>query len=374
MNKKWILFIIPAIIFITPFLIVEISAYITENEPNHWSDPKHLRQKALEAGFKPNPKSFEELLKIVDNPKNPITKEKIKLGKKLFFDPILSKDNSINCAFCHILEEGGDDNRPTAIGYHNQANPFHLNSPTVLNAALQKFQFWDARVKTVEEQAAGPITAPFEMAMTKEEVVNRLEKKDTYKKLFKEVFGEDKITFDMVTNAIGAYERTLLTRGRFDRFLEGDLDALSKDEQKGLELFIDMGCKACHMGRSIGGLIIQKFPVKSYSNIYLQFGFKNGKYVFEKIVFDSNTSDSPFPFENIGNFLGKDKSLRFKVPMLRNIARTSPYFHNGVVKDLKEVIKIMAKYQRGINLNEEQTKQLKAFLQALNGELVRYKY
>jgi len=127
---------------------------------------KELRKVALSGSFKPVPKTYKELLKVVDNPNNPMSKDKILLGKELFNDTTLSEDKTVSCASCHILKDGGDDNLPTAIGVHGRANPFHLNSPTVLNAALAKAQFWNGRAKDVEEQAGGPVQAPFEMNMT----------------------------------------------------------------------------------------------------------------------------------------------------------------------------------------------------------------
>ncbi len=145
----------------TPFITAKISSFLIQSQPDNFVYGEALRQKALQAGFKPNPSTKEELFKLENSPSHPLSETKIALGKTLFFDPLLSKDGSISCASCHILQEGGDDNRPTAIGYHNQPNPHHLNSPTVLNAALQKFQFWDGRAKSVEEQAAGPMQAPF---------------------------------------------------------------------------------------------------------------------------------------------------------------------------------------------------------------------
>ena len=369
MSRKWIFILVPILLFLLPYLIVKLSQFLINHKTVKPLTAQELHQKALKAGFASNPKTFEELLKLYPAGERP-SKELISLGKSLFFDPILSKENSISCAGCHILEDGGDDNRPTAIGYHNQANPFHLNSPTVLNAALQKFQFWDARAKNVEEQAGGPITAPFEMAMTPESVVKKLSD-SPYKARFEKLF-KDGVTFENAKKAIGAYERTLLTRGRFDKFLDGNLTALSDKERAGFELFMDIGCKACHFGRSVGGQIIQKFPLNRYGNFfYPEFGFKNKEYIFKKIVFQE-PQFTPFPFDNVGGFLGKDMSLRFKVPMLRDITRTAPYFHNGVEEKLEKVIEIMAKHQRGLVLDKEQTQKIAAFLKSLEGELVDY--
>ena len=341
-------------------VIIYLPNMFPEKPIPHYDD-KTLRQMALSRNILPIPTDDAGLLKAADNPDNPMSREKIALGKKLFFDPILSKDRTINCASCHILEQGGDDNLPAAIGYHGRANPKHLNSPTVLNAALAKRQFWDGRAKDVEEQAGGPIQAPFEMNMTPKEVVSRLNVKSEYIEDFKRVFGE-KITFENVRSAIGAYERTLLTHGKFDRYLEGDNDAISPAAKRGLTLFIVKGCKGCHTGMSIGGQSIQKFPVRSYTEDYIGLLFSP----------DINLKKSPFPFSNTGGFLGRNDNLRFRVPILRNINKTAPYFHNGSIKELKEAVRIMSKYQIGNEFSPEQIDDVVTFLKTLDGELVEY--
>ena len=342
-----------AIIFSLPLLFPE--------KPLPHYDDQTLREMALSRDIKPIPTDDEGLLKAVDNPNNPMSREKIALGKKLFFDPILSKDQTINCASCHILEQGGDDNLPTAIGHHGRANPSHLNSPTVLNAALAQSQFWDGRAKDVEEQAGGPVQAPFEMNMSPGEVVSRLNALPEYVEEFQTIFGEE-ITFQNVQNAIGAYERTLLTHGKFDEFLEGNDSAISPAAKRGLTLFIKKGCKGCHTGMSVGGQSIQKFPLRAYLEDYLSLQFSPNL----KIV------DRTFPFENRGGFLGKDDALRFRVPILRNISQTAPYFHNGAIKELKEAVRIMSKYQVGREFTPGQIDDVVEFLKTLDGELVEY--
>ncbi len=347
-----------AIITILAILIYTFSHF--QKEPIKISD-SDLRDKALSLGLKPVPKTYEELLKVVNNPQNPLSAEKIALGKKLFFDPILSRDHDISCASCHKLEEGGDDNIPTAIGHNNLKNPFSLNSPTVLNAALAKKQFWDARADDVEEQAAGPIQAPFEMNMTPKEVEDRLKNIPAYKKAFKEVFDTD-VTFENLQKAIGAYERTLLTYGKFDAFLDGNDSAISNQAKRGLNIFIDKGCKGCHSGMGVGGESVQKFPLRPYKDWF-------------NISFDPNMRviDESFPFENIGGFLGQNSHKRFRVPILRNITKTAPYFHNGAVKKIEEAVKIMGKNQIGIDFTKEQIDDIVAFLKTLEGDIVDYK-
>jgi len=341
-------------------IIILLPSILPEKRIPHYDD-QTLRKMALTRDMKPIPTDYTTLLEVADNPNNPMNRQKIALGKKLFFDPILSKDQTINCASCHILEQGGDDNLPTAIGYHGRANPKHLNSPTVLNAALAKSQFWDGRAKDVEEQAGGPIQAPFEMNMTPKEVVFRLNAKSEYVEAFRKVFGE-KITFQNVRRAIGVYERTLLTHGKFDNYLEGDDDAIGAAAKRGLTLFIKKGCKGCHTGMSIGGQSIQKFPVRNYAE----------EYIGLLLSPDINLKQSPFPFVNTGGFLGRDDNLRFRVPILRNINQTAPYFHNGSVKELKEAVRIMSKYQVGDEFTPEEIEDVVAFLKTLDGELVDY--
>jgi len=159
------------LIFSLPFFIKKATPVLTDAQ---------LRERALSTTLKPVPKTYDELLKVVDNPENPMSKEKIALGKALFFDTILSQDRTINCASCHILEEGGDDNLPTAIGFQGQANPSHLNSPTVLNAALAKRQFWDGRARDLKEQVLGPVSNPVEMGFSMQRVIEVLQKDPAY--------------------------------------------------------------------------------------------------------------------------------------------------------------------------------------------------
>ncbi len=313
-----------------------------------------LRSYALSHGLAPVPTTYKKLLDIVDNPNNPLSPAKISLGKKLFFDPILSHNMSVSCFHCHLLNDGGDDNLPTAIGFGGRANPRHLNSPTVLNAALAKSQFWDGRAKDVEAQAAGPMQAPFEMNITPKEAENRVKKIATYVENFQRVFGKknESVTFKNIQKAIGAYERTLLTRGAYDAFLEGKNSAMSDSAKRGLNLFIQKGCKGCHTGMSVGGQSLQHFPLRRVLSD-----------VFE---------NRPFPFENRGGFLGKDGKNVFRVPILRNITKTAPYFHNGMVTDLKEAIRIMSKYQVGDEFTPVQIHDMVAFFKTLEGELVSY--
>ncbi len=353
LHPVTITLLVVTIIFSLPFFITKKTTVLNDAQ---------LRDRALSTTFKPVPKSYDALLKVVDNPENPMSKEKIALGKALFNDTLLSDDKTVSCASCHKLEEGGDDNLPTAIGVRGQPNPSHLNSPTVLNAALAKAQFWDGRAKDVEEQAGGPIQAPFEMHMTPQDVEKRLNAHPEYVAEFKNVFNENNITFEQVRKAIGAYERTLLTRGDYDRFLEGDDAAISPQAKRGMTLFLTQGCKGCHAGMSVGGQSIQKFPLRSYLAEYIGLWFEP----------DIRLKKSPYPFINEGGFLGKDQNQKFRVPILRNVTKTAPYFHNGAVDKLEEVVRIMSKYQLGNEFTPEQIDDVVAFLKTIEGDVVEY--
>jgi len=209
----------------------------------------------------------------------------------------------------------------------------------------------------LREQAKGPIQAHFEMASTPKLVEQRTG-----------------LSFDEVTSAIAVYEKTLVTRSRFDDFLDGNESVLTLQEKRGLNLFIDMGCKACHYGVAIGGQKIQKFPLRDYNsiiNLTTSFNEKTkGREIKDfSISFKLNKI---FPFENKGGFLGKDGNKQFRVPILRNISQTAPYFHNGVVKTLREAIKLMSKHQIGVDLEKDQLDALEAFLKSLDGNIVKY--
>jgi len=291
--------------------------------------------------------------KVIDNPQNPVTPEKVKLGKMLYFEPRLSKSGFISCNSCHNLASYGVDNLPTSIGHKWQIGP--RNAPTVFNAALHTAQFWDGRAKDLEEQAKGPVLNPKEMASPHEGfVVERIKSIPEYVELFKKAFPEEKdpITYENIAKAIAAFERTLLTPSRFDKFLQGDLNALTKEEKEGLKTFIEVGCITCHRGKGVGGDMFQKFGlVKPYYEVIKYKDKKQidvGRYAITK---------------NEG-----DKYV-FKVPSLRNVTRTYPYFHDGSVWSLEEAVKIMAEIQLGRKLTDDEVKKIVAFLKSLEGEI-----
>ena len=285
-----------------------------------------------------------------ENPENVTTPEKVALGKALYYDIRLSKDNTISCNSCHNLDAYGVDNLSFSPG--NDGGLGGRNSPTTLNAALHMTQFWDGREKDVEAQAGGPVLNPVEMAMPNEEaVVERLSDIDEYIDMFDEAFPEDldAITYDNMKKAIGAFERKLMTPGRFDEYISGDGTALSAEEIKGMETFIEVGCTSCHASNLLGGKMYQKFGV--YADYWTLTGSEN--------------SDE-------GRFTVTQKETdkhMFKVPSLRNVSKTAPYFHDGSVSDLSEAIIIMSKLQLNKDLTEEQVVSIEIFLKSLTGEV-----
>lgn len=273
-------------------------------------------------------------------PENP---DMVELGKKLFFDPRLSKSGFISCNSCHNLSMGGSDNLPTSIGHAWHQGP--ISAPTVLNSSFNLAQFWDGRAKHLKEQAGGPIANPGEMASNHVLAVEVLNSIPQYKAEFKQVFGSDKVTIDRVTTAIAAFEETLVTPGsRFDQWLEGDKQALSEKELKGYNLFKSSGCTGCHNGPAVGGTLYQKFGVHN--------AYKTDNPAKGRIGVTGNKSD-----ENV-----------FKVPTLRNIELTYPYFHDGGVSTLEEAVKIMGKTQLDRDFSKDEIGLIVAFLKTLTGK------
>jgi len=296
-----------------------------------------LVDSATKAGLKPIPSSTTELMKLIDNPKNPITKDKVELGKKLYFDPRLSKSGLLSCNFCHNLSEGGDDGVSAAIGHKWTANPHHLNSPTVYNAVFFDAQFWDGRDKDLEAQAQGPIQAGPEMAATKEHVVNTVVSMPEYVAEFKKAYGNDvKISFTKVTDTIGLFERTLVTPSVYDDYLNGNDKAMSPAQKDGLKTFIDKGCATCHTGIAVGQSM------------------------------NAFNITATYKYQNVGDFKG-DKNGMVKVPTLRNITQTAPYFHNGQIWSLKEAIVEMGRIQLGTKITDKEASSIEEFLKALDG-------
>ena len=274
-----------------------------------------------------------------DNPGNPA---KIQLGKMLYFDTRLSKSGVFSCNSCHNLATAGVDNEPLSTGHKWQAGG--RNAPTVLNAALHISQFWDGRAEDVEEQAMMPIMNPVEMAADPDLVVQRLESIPEYVALFEKAFAgsEKPLTFENAAKAIAVFERTLITPSRFDDFMKGDMKALTDDEKAGLELFISTGCPICHSGPTVGGKVYQRFGV-----------LKAPKFLKDKGRFEVT---------------GRERDMNvLKVPSLRNVTRTYPYFHDGSEWSLEHAVWTMAQVQLGVSLDDKQLKLIVTFLSALEG-------
>lgn len=302
--------------------------------------------------------AFEALPEVPPIPKdNPQTAEKVELGKMLYFDPRLSINGTVSCNSCHNVMAGGEDSRSFSAGVKGQLGG--RSAPTVWNAAFLSVQFWDGRAKNLEEQAKGPITNPIEMGMPNHDLaVDRLKKIPEYVDRFKKVYGSKKsVNIENVAKSIAAYERTLITpNSPFDRYQKGDKKAMNRKQVKGMELFAKVGCTTCHSGVAFAGPALpegtgffMKFPTNPIPDY-------DKKYAFTKDLgrYDVTQQEA-------------DKHM-FRVPTLRNIALTAPYFHNGAVNSLEEAVRIMAKSQLNKKLKSSEVKSIVAFLEALTGE------
>lgn len=269
--------------------------------------------------------------------------EKVELGKKLFFDPRLSRSGFISCNSCHNLSMGGSDNLPTSIGHNWQEGP--INSPTVLNSNLNVAQFWDGRAATLQEQAAGPIANPMEMASNHVLALDVLRSIPQYRAEFASIYGDEDITLERVTDAIAVFEETLVTpNSRFDLWLKGDDSALTQQELAGYNTFKEIGCTACHNGPGLGGTSFQRMGI------------------VQPYITDN-------PSEGRVAVTGNDADrFSFKVPTLRNVELTYPYFHDGAYWKLEEAVDLMAKLQLGRELALEDIDNMTAFLKTLTGE------
>ncbi|MBL8221405.1 MAG: c-type cytochrome [Bryobacterales bacterium] len=295
-------------------------------------DPEYI------ANFSPAPE-------IIVSRDNPFTEEKAALGRMLYYETRLSREKDISCNSCHPLDRYGVDGLPTSVGHRGQRGA--RNAPTVYFAAGHKLQFWDGRAKDVEEQAKGPMMNPVEMAMAGAgDVEKTLRAIPGYAPLFAKAFpGEAQpITLDNAARAIGAFERKLVTPSRWDRFLNGDKTALTREEQAGFLAFYKGGCVVCHGGQYIGGQVFMKL----------------GMY-------------KPWPKEaDSGRFaLTKKDSDRmlFKAPSLRNVEKTAPYLHDGSVPTLEKAVQVMSEYQVERPVTDSEQKRIVAWLKSLTGDL-----
>jgi len=288
---------------------------------------------------------FAPLPAALPAPSGEASIEQIALGRALFHEPLLSDGHDVSCSTCHALNGWGADGRRVSFGHDGRAGS--RNAPTVYNAAGHFAQFWDGRVTSVEDQAMGPILNPIEMGMQSAEAVLRLLRgTPLYVDAFRAAFPNEKnpINYANVGRAVGAFERGLLTPGRWDRFLEGDTTALTREEQRGLKRFVEVGCAGCHVGTFVGG---DRYALAGVVNPWPT-SLDSGRYQVTGLVQDL---------------------FVFKVPGLRNVAVTSPYFHDGSVPDLAEAVRLMAYHQLGRTLKTSEVRQIVSFLGALTGTL-----
>jgi len=327
----------PAVIF----LMLAALGYtqVTAQPMKQITEDQRLIIKMKENGIIPIPLKKEDLMLLIDNPNNRLTKEKFKLGKKLFFDPRLSSSGLISCNTCHNIGLNGIDGIPIAIGDKWTKNPHGLNSPTVYNSVFNKVQFWDGRSKDLEAQSIGPIQAAPEMNASPKFVKDFIMNTPEYLEGFRRIKDNPKYIPNIqdVGDVISVFERTLITPSKLDSYITTNASEIkfTEQEKSGAKLFIDKGCVSCHNGVALGGTMMP-FPV-----------YKSYKY------------------DKVGDFKGKDGMI--KVPTLRNIAGTGPYFHNGQVVTLKEAIEIMADVQLNIKLTEKETEDIEVFLNTLTG-------
>lgn len=288
-----------------------------------------LTTKSLFADLIPIPLSVE-----VDD-------QKVQLGKKLFIDPILSKDKTLSCVSCHHLSDNGADNVRYTEGIDGKKSIF--NAPTVYNAVYNFRQFWDGRAKNLKDQALMPIKNPVEMGNTIEQALKDLKANQDYTRMFNEIY-DDGITESNLAEVLAEFEKTLITpNAPFDKYLRGDKHAISSEAKKGLKIFKTKGCISCHNGINLGGNLYNKFGIYQDSK-----SKELGRYMHTKRE--------------------EDKYV-FKVPSLRNVAITAPYMHDGRAQTLKDAVNIMSKYQLGRPMNDDDLKSLVSFLKTLTGEL-----
>ncbi len=303
-------------------------------EADSGPDRASLRKRAIE--------SIGALPSNADSRANPYSAAKAELGRMLFYDARLSKNHDVSCNSCHPLDRFGQDGQATSPGHKGQRGA--RSSPSVYNAALHIAQFWDGRAADVEAQAKGPVLNPIEMAMPDEgAVLAVLASIPEYVEAFSAAFptADPSLSYDNMARAIGAFERRLVTPGVFDVFLDGDDAVLSDAAARGLATFLEVGCVGCHSGPAVGG------------NGYQKLGLLR-----------------PYQTEDPGRFAltGKESDRNvFKVPSLRNIAETAPYFHDGTIPTLDAAVRLMAEHQLGKELNDEQVRDLLEFLESLTG-------
>lgn len=299
----------------------------------------------------------EEWAALPDTPPipadNPQTSAKIELGKQLFFDPRFSSTGTVSCNSCHNLMAGGEDSRTTSMGVHGQSGP--RNAPTVWNSAFHSVQFWDGRAASLEEQAKGPVVAQVEMGMRSlDDAISRVRRIPGYVEQFKQVFGgEHAVTVDNAARAVGAFERTLITPGSaYDRFVTGDKAAMDGQQQRGMKRFNELGCTGCHRPPAFTGPWLP-------GGFFVTFPFHDSPYVTQYRLREDSGRQAV-----TGDLADKHK---YRVPTLRNVSLTAPYFHNGAVAKLDDAVQVMAASQLGVKLSVEDAADIVAFLNTLTG-------
>ncbi|CAM3197278.1 cytochrome c peroxidase [Paracoccus aminovorans] len=311
-------------------------------------DSSALREEA-KGVFEAIPANLSAIKQTDEDPQGvALTPEKIELGKVLFFDPRMSRSGLISCQTCHNVGLGGVDGLPTSVGHGWQKGP--RNAPTMLNAIFNAAQFWDGRAPDLAEQAKGPVQASVEMSNTPDELVKTINSMPEYVTAFQNAFpGEnDPVSFDNFAAAIEQFEATLITpNSPFDRFLAGDDAAMDEAQKRGLQAFMETGCTACHYGINLGGQDYYPFGLVAKPGAEVLPVGDTGRFEVTKTV---------------------DDEYVFRAAPLRNVALTAPYFHSGVVWDLKEAVQIMSSSQLGTELNPQQVDDIVAFLSAVTGE------
>jgi cytochrome c peroxidase len=289
----------------------------------------------------------DEPIQPIEAPRG-LDARKVELGRKLFHDPRLSHDNQLSCATCHNLKTGGTDRKARSIGINGAVGA--INAPTVLNSGFNFSQFWDGRAATLERQIDGPLQSAIEMGSTWPEVIEKLKHSQEYVQAFQQIYG-DEIESDHVRDSIAEFERSLSTpNSRFDRYLRHDAGALTSREAEGYKLFKSFGCASCHQGVGVGGNMYQKLGVMA-------------PYFTDR----GHITKADFGRFNV---TGDQRDMyMFKVPSLRNVELTAPYFHDGSAETLADAVRMMAKYQLGRHLTDQEVESIVEFLKTLTGEL-----
>jgi cytochrome c peroxidase len=350
----------------TPLMLARLEGVIRNNSmpPNlyllmHWTDNLTVDEKQSILGWIADERaksawSLDSTKALKGEPVQPLPlkvdldAKKVTLGHKLFHDTLLSGDNTLSCASCHNLTKGGTDQAKVATGIRGQQGP--INSPTVYNAMYNIAQFWDGRAKDLQEQAAGPVANPMEMGAQWDNVVEKLKQVPDYQIAFADLYAEQGLTKATVTDAIASFEQSLVTsNSRFDQYLRGNNEILTANEKTGYDLFKD-NCASCHVGPALGGLSFEKMGVKQD-----YFKLRGGQL--------TEADNGRF------NVTKQEKDRHFfKVPVLRNIELTYPYFHDGSVDNLSDAVRVMAKVQQDRNFTQEEIDKIVAFLKTLTGE------